>query len=1005
MAETIINRSPAITTREIEIQPQNATPVGTPAGAIGSSLLGPAFVPVTVGTFNQFTTLFGNNVDGERQGVVAAREFLRNGTAFTFLRVLGAGIGGPISAVNVDSVPIYYYDRAGFVAGNENLNGPSGADISDATGTNVWFIGHAVQDIDHSDLYIENILKSGGTYSSGTTRLPNSANDTDLGTAILLRSVVFTSGSAQLFLYSGTTPTSSSYNSDWDCTFGTIGGTSGNPASDSQSTQRQQFVLSVGTTSDPDAYFGPLTCSMDPNRGDYLANVLNTDPSSFSTKGHLFYSVFDCDPSLVTMSGSTGTSITLPNSASGSFIAFSATDESLAARQNNYASRFRAPISPTVISQPIGNTEYDLFGVESLHDGYAPALAFKITVTNISKPSVLNSQPYGTFDIIVRQYNDTDNTPIILEQFTNCTLDPNSESFVGRKVGTRKTFYDFNQSIEEDRKLVEDGDFPNNSNYIRLVLNRELVDGRIPKAALPFGFHGPSVLSPVSLSTSTTRVTIPPVPFRQTISQGVHSADKSRRRNLSLNWGVQFTQQNVPASGRGQDDPNGSDRLSQGIMGFLKMYSVPESNFMVTGTFNENWESTGFNADTYLNNKFSLNNVALMKGLNVGFTVSDLNTVTLNDAKYFRYFRGGVPSVTQSLGDLAALNTPSEIATYNRISAVSSFNFFVQNGFDGTNYQNRESRLLSNLSVRNAENNVTLPGGLDDNTVNAYLHGLNIMSDPGLVSINLFSIPGIKQSIITDRAIQAIENNFDALYIMDIDDRLEANPNQISSVGDVVATFEARSLDSSFAAAYYPDLRLTDEAFGRAITVAPSAPVLGALAFNDRVSSPFEAPAGFNRGVLPTISSTTQRLNKRDRDDLYDVNINPIYQPPSGEFVILGQKTLEANIDSSLNRINVRRLLIELRRQVRQASQRILFEQATTAQLERLENLVTPILDRVQARGGIVQYRVEINDQTTTQTDLNNLTVKGRITIQPTKVIEFINLDFVIDQAGVTFNT
>jgi hypothetical protein len=1005
MAETIINRSPAITTREIEIQPANAAPVGTPAGVVGTSLLGPAFVPVTVGNFTQFRTLFGDNTDGERQGVVAAREFLRNGTAFTFLRVLGAGIGGPISSVTVGGESIYYYDRAGFVAGNPNLNGPSGADISTATGTNVWFIGHAAQDIDHSDLYIENILKSGGEFSSGTTVLPNAANDPDRASAVVLRSVVFTSGSAKVFLYSGTNATSASYNSDWNCSFGTIGGTNGNPASDSQNTQRQQFVMSVGTTSDPDLYFGPLTCSMDPNRGDYIANVLNTDPSSFTTKGHLFYSVFDCDPSLITMSGSNGTSITLPTSASGSFIAFSATDTAIAARQNDYASRFRAPIASTVISQPIGNTEYDLFTVESLHDGYAPAQAFKITITNISKPSVLNSQPYGTFDLIVRQYNDTDNNMIILEQFTNCTLDPNSESFIGRKIGTRKTYYDFNQAIEEDRKLVEDGDFPNNSNYIRLILNRELAEGRVPKASLPFGFHGPSVLVPPSLSTSVTRVTIPPIPFRQTISQGVHSTDKSRRRNLSLNWGTQFTQQNVPSSGRGQDDPNGSDRQSQGIMGFLKMYSVPEVNFMVTGSFNDNWEAAGFNADTYLNNKFSLNNVALMKGLDTGYTVSDLNTVTINDAKYFRYFRGGVPSVTQSLGDLAALNTPTEIATYNRINAVASFNFFVQCGFDGTNYQNRDSRLLSNLAVRNAENNVTLPGGLDDNTVNAYLHGLNIMSDPSLVSINLFAIPGIKQAIITDRAIQAIEDNFDSLYIMDIDDRLEANANDISSVGDVVATFEARSLDSSFAAAYYPDLRLVDETFGRTITVAPSAPVLGAMAFNDRVSSPFEAPAGFNRGVLPTVTSTTQRLTKRDRDDLYEVNINPIYQPPGSEFVIFGQKTLEANIDSSLNRINVRRLLIELRRQVRQASQRILFEQATVSQLERLTALVTPILDRVQARGGIVQYRVEINEQTTTQTDLNNLTVKGRITIQPTKTIEFINLDFVIDQAGVTFNT
>lgn len=1004
MAERVIRRSPGITTREIEIKPSNAGPVGTPAGAMGSSLLGPAFVPVTVGNFTQFTTLFGNNDDGQRQGVVAAREFLRNGTAFTYLRVLGAGTGGTLASTTAGGETLYFHDRAGFVAGNPDLNGPTTADVAGATGKNTWFIGHAVQDVDHTDLYVENYLKSGGAQSSGSVRLPNSADDVDRATAQLIRAVVFTSGSAEVFLYTNGTANTGISGTNYATSFGIAGGLAANPASDSVVVSRQQFVMSIGTQADPDLYFGPVTCSMDPNRGDYVGNSLNTDPESFTSKGHLLYATFDVDPSVVTMSGSAGTVITLPTSTSGSFVAYSPRDTGLAARTNDYAERFRAPIAPMVISQPIGGTEYDLFEVDSLHDGHLPAKTFKITITNISKPTVLSAQPYGLFDLIVRAYNDTDDNPIIFEQFTNCTLDPNSESFVCRKIGTRKTFYDFNQAVAEDRKLVDNGDFPNNSNYIRLIPTQELLDGRIPQAVLPFGFRGASVLVPPSLSLAARAVTIPPIPFRQTISRGVHSADRSRRRDLSLNWGVQFTQQAIPSSGRGQDDPNGSARQNLGIEGFLTMFSVPEVNLMVSGSKTDDWEGTGYNADSYLNNKFSLNNVALMSGLNTGFIASNVNTVTLNDAKYFRYFRGGVTGVTQSLGDLAALNTATEIATYNRISAVASFNFFVQNGFDGTNLQDRNSVLLNNQAVRDAENNVTLPGGLDDNTVNAYIHGLDIMSDPAIVAVNLFAIPGIKQPIVTDRAIQSIQNNFDALYIMDIDDQLESDPTEYSSVSDVVATFEARSLDSSFAAAYYPDLRLQDAAFGRTITVAPSVPVLGAFAFTDRISSPFEATAGHTRGVLPTITSTTQRLNKTDRDNLYDTGINPIFAPPGSEFVIYGQKTLEADIDSALNRVNVRRLLIEIRRQVRQAAQRILFEQNTAAQLDRLNQLVTPILDRVQARGGIRQYKVEINDQTTTAVDVENLTVRGRITVQPTKTIEFIELDFVIDPTGVTFS-
>ncbi len=1003
MAERVIRRSPGVTTREIEIKPTQGGPVGTPGGAIGSSLLGPAFVPITVGNFNQFTTLFGDNADGVRQGVVGAREFLRNGTAFTYLRVLGAGVGGTISSTTVGGASLFFHDRAGFISGDPNLNGPTTADVAGATGANTWFIGHAVQDVQHSTEFVENYLNSGGVYASGTTALPY-ADETEANraSAVLLRATVFTSGSSRVFLYSGTTAQRGTYNTNYTSSFGTVGGLITTPLASDVTVTRQQFVLSVGTTADPDASFGPLTCSMDPNRGDYVGNVLNTDPDSFATRGHLLYSTFDVCPSVVSMAG-TSLAVSLPTETSGSFVAVSARTAGFAARQNDYASRFRAPLSAMITSQPIGGTEYDLFEVESLHDGYLPAKTFKISIVNVRKPSVLSTAPYGNFDLIVRSYNDTDSNPVILEQFTNLNLDPNSESFVCRKVGTRNVFYDLDQVIEEDRKLVDEGDFPNNSNYVRIVPTQALLDGRIPEAALAFGFHGPTVLHPPSLTTAASRFTVPPIPYRQTIAQGDHSATRSRRRNLSLNWGVQFEQQDIPSSGRGQDDPNGSRRSNKGIEGFLRMYSMPEVNFMISGSNADSWLGTGYNADDYLNNKFSLDNVALMSAIDTGYIAANVTGVTLSDAVFFRYFRGGVTGVTQSLGDLAALNTADDIATYNRIAAVAGFNFFVSTGFDGTNFQSRDSRQLNNQAVRDAENNANLPGGLDDNTVNAYLHGLSIMSDPDVVNINLFAIPGIKQPIITDRAVDDIENNFDALYIMDIDDRLEADPTDFSTVSDVISNFEARTLDSSFATAYYPDLRINDAAFGRSITVAPSAAVLGAFAFTDRISSPFEATAGFTRGVLPTIESTTQRLNKRDRDELYDVNINPIYRPPGREFVIFGQKTLDADQDSALNRNNVRRLLIEIRRQVRRAAQRILFDQNTDAQLERLNQLVKPILDRVQARGGIRQYKVEINDQTTTEVDIENLTVRGRITIQPTKTIEFIELDFVIDPAGVTF--
>ncbi len=1015
MAERVF-LSPGVYDREIEILPQNQGPVGTPGGALGSSILGPAFVPITVGNFNQFTQIFGDNVDGERQGVIAAREFLRNGTAFTYCRVLGAGIGGTISSVNVDTTSVSYYERAGFSAGNENLNGVTSTDVSGswASGSNFWTIGHAAQDVDVSSLYMEGLIESAGTPISSSIALSGSAR----ASGILQRATVLTSGPAQVFLYSGSTASSALAGSGASLTsasLGTPGGLTGAVASDADVVARQQFVISIGTIADPDQFFGPLTCSMDPDRGDYFANILNRDPELFSTRGHLLYSRYDVDPSIVTMSG-TGQVLTLGDrflptvaAASGtSFVAKAYSSGTVGAvRKDNFGSRFRAPISPMVISQGIGGEEIELFEVESLHDGHIAGTTFKISIANITKPNVTSADPYGTFSLLVRSFGDTDQNPIIIEQYSNCNLNPNSENFVCRKVGTQKTYFDFNQADEEDRKLVTDGDFENQSNYVRLIPTNRLLDGRVPKAALPFGFSGPSVMAdPIELAATGTLVgqSVPPIPFRQTIARGVHSTSRSRRRDLGLYWGVQFQNVEVPASGKGQDDPNSSRTINPGLDGFIKLYGVVGNRTMVTGSFNDKWAETSTNADTFNNNKFTLDNVALMSDLNVGYTTSNMTTTTISDAKFYRYFRGGVPAGTASLGDLVNLSGNSSAANYNRIASVSKFSFFVSQGFDGTNFQNRESKLLSNISVRDAENNATGPGGLFDNSVNAYLHGIQIMSNKDDVAVNLFAIPGIKQPIVTDRAIDAIEDNFDALYVMDINDRLGATPDVVSSVGDVLATFEARSLDSSFAAAFYPDVIVADAAYGRRTTIAPAAVVLGAFAFNDRIANPFQATAGFNRGVLETVVGTTQRLTQQDRHDLYSRgNINPIFQPPGRPFVIFGNKTLDGNSDSALTRINTRRLLIEIRRAVRRAAESVLFDQNNQAALDRLNQLINPILERIQAQGGLTQYRVVIDDTTTGQVERENSTVAGKIFVQPTTAIEVISLDFVIDQSGVTF--
>jgi phage tail sheath protein FI len=179
---------------------------------------------------------------------------------------------------------------------------------------------------------------------------------------------------------------------------------------------------------------------------------------------------------------------------------------------------------------------------------------------------------------------------------------------------------------------------------------------------------------------------------------------------------------------------------------------------------------------------------------------------------------------------------------------------------------------------------------------------------------------------------------------------------------------------------------------------------MGALALNDAVGYPWFAPAGFTRGALPTVQEAAVKLSKDNMDQLYDAAINPLVAfpgsstsgvNPKGGVVVWGQKTLQAAA-SALDRVNVRRLLIEIRRQVRDVARTFLFEPNRAATLARFSSAVSPKLQRIQQLAGLNDFRVIIDTTTTTQQDVENNTIRGKIFDQPTKTIEFVSLDFVV---------
>jgi len=294
---------------------------------------------------------------------------------------------------------------------------------------------------------------------------------------------------------------------------------------------------------------------------------------------------------------------------------------------------------------------------------------------------------------------------------------------------------------------------------------------------------------------------------------------------------------------------------------------------------------------------------------------------------------------------------------------------------------------------------------VDGPTVSSYLTALNILSDVTEVDIQLLALPGIRNTYVTDNALNMVENRYDALYLMDIQN-IDVNSTEVSSSSQTLSVvntannFNNRGLNSSFGAAYFPDVVIRDDFNNTTRTAASTAAVLGAFAKNDSVGYPWFAPAGFTRGALETTVRPAVRLSRDNLDDLQSANINPLAVFAGSEgTVVWGQRTL-LQTESAFDRVNVRRLLISLRRQVKQIADRIIFEQNREATLERFSNLVKPILKRVQDNKGVDKYLVQIDTTTTTLADIENNTIRGRIMILPTKTLEFLDISFVLNNRG-----
>lgn len=980
-------RSPSIVINEIELSVTEEGVVGIPVTVVGTSSRGRAFVPHTVGRQSQLTKRFGD-VTPDTPGLHAAFRYLEFGSALTFYRVLGVGENAGFKIDQNDADDLY-------------------ADLTSEPTNYFLSAQHRVETDSLPGLReLEETLN--GPYGDGTYRLVRAQILTAVGWSLRVDDA-------------GTSSSTPVRNSDAEI------GVDG----------LFQLTL-IPPTGDPLVY----EVNLDPNSTKYFKRVLNTNPTLFGEKGHVLWREWAIEPSVAVAVPSSGTfevrldapRTDVVDSTVAAQTGLGESSSTVNQLFGQWSDIYRDSVSPWVTSQPfavnmdeggLGGTEIAklttrrLFRFRSVDDGTDSSKQVKISISNV-RASTSGTDPYGSFTVTVRRWDDTDFDQRVLEVFPNVNLNPDSERYIARVIGDRDFFQDWTRA-EGERRLVRRGNYANNSDWIWVEMHPVVDGGELDAGALPFGYESP-VLQRINdgVLPDAVGVSVLPPLFRKKLTVSGRNpagpfAQPSREERLEsrLHWGLQWE------VNPGKGAWNRAGRLNPSI----------ESLCLYAGKNDNDQLIEGKEASHAFESEFSLafvtlpfDSVAALRGQSPANAMRSAYYLRGNEIRGVESTsvvftaEDGTPEGQRRLS-LATLLVQDR-GLFNRYTAFTQFTLPLQGGWDGLNPFWRES---ANMSDRASGVTDTFPedwtpgfgrnvlGSEDENiVVQSLLAVAENATDSELSDSNVLAAPGWREPLIVDGFADAAQSSGFIFYLADVpaydenNRRIWTGERRKPDVGLTINEWVVRNIDNNFAGAYFPDV-IAPLPNNRGVVLPASVAGLVAIGLNDRDAYPWFAPAGFNRGALNWVNGTVTKLRKPDRDDLYDVaRINPIFSGTETDntFAILGQKTLQLEA-TALDRINVRRAVIEAKRILRDnmlrfaifepndAETRALFTQRSLEQLEPLKQLA-----------GARSITVICDETNNSPQDVLNRVIRATCVFVPVRVAENIVFDVFVSPDG-----
>ena len=545
-----------------------------------------------------------------------------------------------------------------------------------------------------------------------------------------------------------------------------------------------------------------------------------------------------------------------------------------------------------------------------------------------------------TFDVLVRAFHDSDKSPVVLERYLGCTMTESSNNYIGKKIGTIDNKYDLKSSY-----IIVD------------------IDEQAASDAIPCGFEGYEFRSSATVGIpdifyktkyyNAGDVIISPILGTPVVSSG----EKVKKAYLGFT-DLEYGYDNDLLSFKGKVSLTGGDIYNTG------------SNYELT---------KGFHMDVNASNDL------FVKGIG---TFEDATVVGMNPAH------------------------PYNNITTRKFTALLSGGFdgwdeFRENRTNGDNYKiGKPQFIAAGFNVYTSAQYAELFGTSD---YYAYWYGIKAYENPEATIINILATPGIdienNTELVRDTIEMMEEKRKDSIYIPTLADIKLIGNNSSSNTddwyypSDIIGILENSEIDSNYAAVYYPWVQVVDTENSANIFLPPTGEVVRNLAYTDNVAHPWYASAGYKRGIVNTKKARLE-IDQEGRDILYVGRINPLPTFTDVGVIIFGNKNLQIK-NSALNRLSVKRLLLQAQKLIMNVANKLLFDPNDDQIRSQFLSQVNPILDSMRKERGLSDFRVILSPADATDIDRN--TLQGKIFIKPISSLEFIELEFNVAPNNVTF--